>query len=401
MPVTSTPREDRRYWVWVTGPDYYLDEDGSERRDLDPGQGYEPGGWWTCHRETEEGDLVLLYRSQKKKDLAYLIETRSAAYSLLDDDDAPAQGWDYGCDFEVVEKFANPLTLVEMRADRALEDWGALRAGFRRRVYAISPDTWNHLLDRLGGDPRKAGTGAVTKQQAVSPRALDRSRRKAAALAEHLSPEAGWIVDTTTAAKIVSLFPCLSVRPGVRLVTVAARAGIGGNGWTFAIPEGFEVPSPEALERAAVFPPEPPRGAFVHVMDVIDGDGSLRSYIQASILRRELEELGAWWHGLEWSMHRLLDNGVAPEAPNVCSDSDDDRGPLTAAPEWRWEAPAPDDWRPTIERAGPDTVAVMFFTTTALGRFRITRHVDVYESGSLRPQSTEHTIAEGPEGLVF
>lgn len=156
MPATKRLREDRRYWVWVTGPDYYLDEGGSDRRDLDPGKGYEPGGWWTCHRETEEGDLVLLYRSQKKKDLAYLIETRSAAYSLLDDDDATAQDWDYGCDFEVVEKFANPLTLAEMKADRALEDWGALRAGFQRRVYAISPDTWNHLLDRLSGDRRKS-----------------------------------------------------------------------------------------------------------------------------------------------------------------------------------------------------------------------------------------------------
>ena len=105
MVAKKTPRGDRRYWVWVTGPDYYLDEDGSERQDLDPGQGYEPGGWWTCHRETEEGDLVLVYRSQKKKDLAYLIETRSAAYSLLDDDHAAERGWDYGCDFEVIEKF--------------------------------------------------------------------------------------------------------------------------------------------------------------------------------------------------------------------------------------------------------------------------------------------------------
>jgi len=150
----KTPRGDRRYWVWVTGPDYYLDEDGSERQDLDPGRGYEPGGWWTCHRETEEGDLVLLYRSQKKKDLAYLIETRSAAYSLLDDDHAAQRGWDYGCDFEVIEKFRNPLALSDMKADRALDDWGALRAGFQRRVYEIPPDAWNHLVDRLSGDRR-------------------------------------------------------------------------------------------------------------------------------------------------------------------------------------------------------------------------------------------------------
>jgi predicted RNA-binding protein with PUA-like domain len=99
--------------------------------------------------------LVLLYRSRKKKDLAYLIETRSPAYSLLDDEAAAEEGWDYGCDFEVIEKFRSPLTLSDMKADPALQDWGALRAGFRRRAYEIPPDVWNHLLDGLADDRRK------------------------------------------------------------------------------------------------------------------------------------------------------------------------------------------------------------------------------------------------------
>jgi predicted RNA-binding protein with PUA-like domain len=148
-------RTSRRYWVWVSGPSYYLDDNGEERRDLDPAHGYEPGGWWTCNRKTEEGDLVLVYRSQLKKDLGYLIETRSAAYSILDEDLAAEKGWDYGCDYEVIEKFKRPLTLGEMRSDPALQDWGPLRANFRRRVYEIQPDIWNHLLDRLVPDRRK------------------------------------------------------------------------------------------------------------------------------------------------------------------------------------------------------------------------------------------------------
>jgi hypothetical protein len=145
-------RDRRRYWVWVTRPEYYLDEDGSERADLDPGLGYEPGGWWTCHRDTEDGDLVMLYRARKRKDLAYLIETRSAAYSLLDNDVAAEHGWDYGCDYEVIEKFEHPRTLEEMKSDPALREWGALSARFRRKVYEIPPDTWNHLLDQLSVD---------------------------------------------------------------------------------------------------------------------------------------------------------------------------------------------------------------------------------------------------------
>jgi predicted RNA-binding protein with PUA-like domain len=162
--------------VWVTGPKYYLDDDGAERRGLDPGQGYVPGGWWTCHRETEEGDLVLLYRSQLKKDLAYLIETRSAAYSILDEcsslGEATAElGWDYGCDYEVIEKFTKPLTLGEMRSDPALQDWGVLRANFRRRVHEIAPDIWNHLLDRLAVDRRKVDR---KRQTAAKRYALER-----------------------------------------------------------------------------------------------------------------------------------------------------------------------------------------------------------------------------------
>lgn len=83
----------------------------------------------------------------------YLLRlTRSAAYSLLDDDVAAEHGWDYGCDYEVIEKFEHPLTLEEMKSDPALREWGALRARFRRKVYEIPPDTWNHLLDRLSVD---------------------------------------------------------------------------------------------------------------------------------------------------------------------------------------------------------------------------------------------------------
>lgn len=155
MAGRSDGRESRHYWVWVTGPEYYLDDDGAERRILDPGQSYEPGGWWTCHRKTEQGDLVLIYRTKPKKDLAYLIETRSAAYSLLDNAAAKKRGWDYGCDYEVIEKFTKPLTLGEMKSDPVLKAWGVLRSNFRRKVCKIEPGIWDCLLDRLAVDTRK------------------------------------------------------------------------------------------------------------------------------------------------------------------------------------------------------------------------------------------------------
>jgi hypothetical protein len=35
---------ERQYWLWVTRPDVYLDEDGSDREDLDPDSGVDSDG---------------------------------------------------------------------------------------------------------------------------------------------------------------------------------------------------------------------------------------------------------------------------------------------------------------------------------------------------------------------
>ena len=95
-----------------------------------------------------------MYRS-RLKDLAYLkIETRSGSYSILDDDFAAAQGWDYGCDYEVVEKFEAPMTLAEMRSDPGIAEWGAFAQGSGARSIEY-PRVWDRLLDRLSADPAK------------------------------------------------------------------------------------------------------------------------------------------------------------------------------------------------------------------------------------------------------
>lgn len=80
-PEHVQPSPEKRFWVWVTGPQYYWDEQGKDRRELDPKA--KPSEridtWWTCHRDTKPGDLVLLYRTRPKGDIAYLLEARSNA----------------------------------------------------------------------------------------------------------------------------------------------------------------------------------------------------------------------------------------------------------------------------------------------------------------------------------
>ncbi len=137
--------DERQYWVWIASPEHYLDELGNDRDDLDPESGYDPPGWWTCHKDTREGDLILLYRSRIKKDFGYLMQAASKAYSLADNKYAALKNWDYGCDYRVLRKFKNPVTLQEVRANFHLHDWVAYTTNFRRRVYSITPKHWKRL----------------------------------------------------------------------------------------------------------------------------------------------------------------------------------------------------------------------------------------------------------------
>lgn len=145
----TTQQETRKYWVWVTRPEYYLDDWGNDREDLDPTTNIDSDGWWTCHKNTKKGDFILLYRSAIKRDIGYLMQAESDAYFIGDDDYAVEQGWDYGCDYRVLYKFENPLTLQEMRANPYLQDWGAFRGNFQRKAYEIPTTHWQRLNNLL------------------------------------------------------------------------------------------------------------------------------------------------------------------------------------------------------------------------------------------------------------
>ncbi len=146
---TRTRGRGRAYWLWVTRPEFYLDDDGQDAEHLDPAQAYDPGGWWTCHKDTLPGDLILLWRTSPKKDIAYLLMARSPAYSLEGDPFARIRGWRYGCDYRVLHKFPHPLTLQDIRSIPDLQHWSALRASFQGSVFRIDDDSWEILVRHL------------------------------------------------------------------------------------------------------------------------------------------------------------------------------------------------------------------------------------------------------------
>jgi hypothetical protein len=131
-------------WIWVTGPEYYLNDDGSE---LELG-GMSDGAWWTCSSDLTAGDHVLLYRKTPKKDIKYLLQAETDAEIL------PATAGEFagqpGCGYRAVQTFDAPLTIAEMREDPVLNHgFSALRGRFQGRSFAVEPDIWERLLGLL------------------------------------------------------------------------------------------------------------------------------------------------------------------------------------------------------------------------------------------------------------
>jgi hypothetical protein len=145
--MSKPPPVERQYWLWVTRPEYYSDEDGTDREDLNPSESQVEDWYWTCHKDTKRGDLALVWRTTPKKDIGYLMQAESDAYSLADDEYAVSQNWDWGCDYRVLYKFKNPITIQDLYQDRGLREWKPLKAKFRGRTLAfrILLEDWERL----------------------------------------------------------------------------------------------------------------------------------------------------------------------------------------------------------------------------------------------------------------
>lgn len=143
--VNEIGTNERKYWLWVTRPEYYLDVNGNDRADLDPNSGFDPDSWWTCHKETKKGDLVLLWRSKLKRDIGYLLQAESAAYRSPNDDEDSKKGWKYRCNYRVLYKFENTITAKELRGDSYFNDWSPLKINFQGSVFLIQEPYWNRL----------------------------------------------------------------------------------------------------------------------------------------------------------------------------------------------------------------------------------------------------------------
>jgi hypothetical protein len=128
-------------------------------------------------------------------------------------------------------------------------------------------------------------------------------------------------------------------------------SGEDGNAVVYVMPSDSPFPEPEHCELAsnAFLRPPVPEHADRAVMRYIEGPVSLRSYLLASVLARELLEFGARRHGCSWSLERIL------------------------------ETAGPDLQGPTVELSGAEAT-VTFCTRTGQGR--VVQYTDRYQAGA-------------------
>lgn len=144
-------------WIWIWKPEFYLDGGEDEAAWLKPGFGGE-AFMGTCHPDTESGDLVVLYRTKPKMDVAYLLRTTSPA--IVNENWRPERGadgdWTYMAEYEVVARIQPPVALSELRSCRDLEDFGALRRNMWGSFFRVearhSQAIWKLFEGRLPRD---------------------------------------------------------------------------------------------------------------------------------------------------------------------------------------------------------------------------------------------------------
>ncbi len=278
----------------------------------------------------------------------------------------------------------------------------ALRRFLPELEVALGPmPTMDTPAGRAESPPENPNSAAPAT---ISVAKINELREKAAALSQPVEGQEepqGWSKSRVDPGKLVELFSPLRLRKGYVLRAYVFREEGNGNGVVWAMPEGADFPAPKdcpTLENHLLKAPKP-WDALDDPMEAIEGDGSAWSYLAASLLRRELREFGAMWHGCNWGTHFLLDNDPWKDGPPSEGASPLER-PTSNADQWKWLGPRPAEWGPQV-RMENGQVTVTFYTYSGLEKQAIYRHTDTYRAGKYRAKVEQEKIAEGPEGYLF
>lgn len=233
------------------------------------------------------------------------------------------------------------------------------------------------------GDPDLTSPTSLTSFQAGELTGWRRAVPRENITPRDLHP--GFRTSRTDPTLLVGAFPNLQVRNDRvfrAYVVNVTNVTPGGYGIVFATDRAMSLKAPSGS------PPTLPEGADRSVMNDIRGDDSPASYIQASLLRRELDEFGRYWHNLDWSLEVIT--GRDPLA---------EKSPEEAAL-WKWEREPPQDWTPRVEMNATHA-RVTFYTQSEFGSQPIRLHKDVYQRGNYSGTPGSVVLAWGPTGSIM
>ncbi len=200
----------------------------------------------------------------------------------------------------------------------------------------------------------------------------------------------------------------LRMAPGWTLLGISEL--VGGNGcgvvfavreherreatrWLFKVCEAGEV----SIEELRDGERKPPKSISV-VMNAVEGPPTPESFVQASLLFRELLEYGASWHDIYWGDKYLIDlppweegwdpdtvirgreRSVTMSSPSEARNAlelEVMRGPGY----WKAKGELPDHFRPVVIRRGSE-VTVRFSTYGERYRVHVLTHEDRYDFSS-------------------
>jgi hypothetical protein len=189
--------------------------------------------------------------------------------------------------------------------------------------------------------------------------------------------EGRWFVSTLDPANALTKLPGLWMRPGIRLVTYLRQDSNGGLGATVALP-GL-LSTTEYLEDAinnitATDQVPKPMGALPNLMVGIEGDGSLASFLTASIFTREVREFGRFGRYSRWMHHRFV------------------AAPPQQIP-WQWRTKMPEDFSPKVVLRQDAEVIVEFYSCRVQKPIALFRHLDRYPPNSYTAENQDQVVA--------
>jgi len=179
---------------------------------------------------------------------------------------------------------------------------------------------------------------------------------------------------------LLQFYPCLRLKKGFHIESIfGSNPGTdrtSSKGFVFIIRDGRKFPMPQSEKQdeelldfltwgEALSKKDPlPKWVHQNVASYLEGDGSPLSYFQSSMFIRDLYELGATWHDLDWNVNTVL----------VSSDQ------IPKDEKWTWHVPKPDNWLPTVWKDEDDDWNVTFYTHDDM-KAEIIFHDDIYRKG--------------------